>query len=109
LMQQYAVVFTPRAERQLGGLYTYIAAESGEVRAERFVGGIVADCLSLSTFPERGTKRDDIRPNLRIKGYDRRVTIALSVDHASRTVAIHGVFYGGQDFESLLHDTQGDD
>ena len=61
-MQQYSVVFTPRAERQLNGLYAYIADESGEVRAENFVGAIIADCLSLSTFPERGTKRDDIRP-----------------------------------------------
>jgi toxin ParE1/3/4 len=78
-------------------------------RAEDFVGGIVADCLSLSAFPERGTKRDDIRPNMRVKGYRRRVSIAFSVDAESAMVAIHGVFYGGQDFERSLRDTPSDE
>ena len=104
MTKHYTVVFTPRAERQLDNLYAYIADHSGEVRADSFVSGIVADCLSLSTFPERGTKRDDVRPNLRTMGYARRVTIAFSVDEATETVAIHGVFYGGRDFEKLLRD-----
>jgi toxin ParE1/3/4 len=108
-MKRYAVVFMPRAERQLAGLYAYIADDSGEARAENYVGGIVADCLSLATFPERGAKRDDIRPNLRTKGYARRVTIAFSVDVTSSVVAIHGVSYGGQDFEQLLRETDSDD
>ena len=102
MTKQYTVVLTPRAERQLDSLYAYIADHSGEARANDFVGGIIADCMSLSTFPERGTKRDDLRPNLRTMGYARRVTIAFSVDEIANIVAIHGVFYGGQDFENLL-------
>ena len=101
-MKHYAVIFTPRVKLQLDELYAYIANMSGEARAEEFVGGIVADCMSLSTFPERGTKRDDIRPNMRIKSYARRVAIAFSVDAANKDVAIHGVYYGGQDYERLL-------
>jgi toxin ParE1/3/4 len=108
-MKQYTVVFTPRAERQLDSLFTYIADRSGESRADNFVSAIVADCLSLSTFPERGTKRDDIRSNLRTKGYRRRVTIAFSVNASVNIVAIHGVFYGGQDYERLLRDTDDND
>ena len=105
-MKQYAVVFTPRAKRQLDDLYAYIADASGEARAEKFVGGIVKDCLSLSSFPERGMKRDDIRPNLRITNHARKVAIALSVDAPNSIVAIHGVFYGGQDYERLLRDDE---
>ncbi|MDR3424939.1 MAG: type II toxin-antitoxin system RelE/ParE family toxin [Alphaproteobacteria bacterium] len=104
----YAVAFSKRAEKQLDNLYVYIADNSGVARAEDFVGGIVADCLSLETFPERGTKRDDIHPLLRIKSYARRVTIAFSVDHDGLTVMIHGIFYGGQDFERLLHGIDSD-
>ncbi len=104
-MKPYTVIFTPRAERQLDSLYTYIADHSEEARADSFVSGIVAECLSLSAFPERGTKRDDIRPHLRTMGYARRVTIAFSTDAAARVVAIHGVFYGGRDFEQLLRDS----
>jgi toxin ParE1/3/4 len=108
-MKTYTVFFTPRAERQLDSLYAYIAENSSEARAENFVGAVVADCLSLSTFPERGTRRDDIRPNLLTKGYARRVTIAFSVNVSTSVVAIHGVFYGGQDFERLLRETDRDD
>jgi len=108
-MKPYAVVFTPRAERQLTHLYGHIADDSGEVRAENHVGKIVAACQALSTFPERGSKRDDVRPNLRTLGYARRVTIAFSVNAATETVAIHGVFYGGQDFEHVLRDTDSDE
>ncbi len=42
-MKHYAVVFTPRAERQLSDLYAYIADDSGQVTADRFVGAIVED------------------------------------------------------------------
>jgi toxin ParE1/3/4 len=108
-MKHYTVIITPRAERQLNALYVRIADDSGEARADNYIDGIVADCLSLSTFPERGTKRDDIRPNLRTKGYARRVTIAFSVNVSTEIVAIHGVFYGGQDFEQLLRGTDSDD
>jgi toxin ParE1/3/4 len=108
-MKQYGVIFTPRAERQLAQLYRYIADDGGEARAENYVGKIVAACHALSSFPERGAKRDNVRPNLRILGYAKSVTIAFSVNNATDTVAIHGVFYGGQDFETLLRDAKGDD
>lgn len=105
MTKHYTVVFTPRAVHQLDSLYAYIADHSDEARADDFVGGIVEECISLSTFPERGTKRDDVRPNLRTMGYARRVTIAFSVDAAASVVAIHGVFYGGQNFEQLLRNS----
>ncbi len=108
-MKRYTVFFTPRAERQLLSLYSYIADDSGVQRAEDFASRIVADCMSLETFPERGRKRDDVRPNLRTKGFARRVTIAFSVNAETSVVAIHGVFYGGQDFEQLLRATENDD
>jgi len=50
-VKQYAVIFTPRAERQLAHLYGYIADQSGEARAENYVGKIVAACHALSTSP----------------------------------------------------------
>jgi len=68
-MKQYAVIFSPRAEEQLGNLYIYIAEHAGKEQAERYVSSIVEFCQRLSTFPERGTKRDDVRLGLRIIGY----------------------------------------
>jgi toxin ParE1/3/4 len=108
-MKRYRVVFTPRAERQLAHLFSYIADQSGEARAEKYLAKIVAACSALSTFPERGVKRNDVRPNMRTLGYARSVTIAFSVDTPTEAVAVHGVFYGGQDFEQVLRDSAGDD
>ncbi len=102
MTRTYTVIFTPRAERHLDSLYSYIADQSGEARAKHFVGRIIDHCRNLSTFPERGTKRDDIRPGLRTTSFARRVMIAYAVDGDADTVAILGVYYGGQDFEQAL-------
>ena len=101
-MQKYAVVFAPSAEEQLDQLYLYIESEAGGGRAESYIDRIVGRCRSLQTFSLRGTKRDDIRPNLRTMGYARRVTIAFSVDETRHIVEILGIFYGGQDVDVLL-------
>jgi hypothetical protein len=63
----------------------------------------------VAFFPERGMRRDDLRPGLRVKGYDWRVTIAFSIDATNSKAAVHGVFYGGQDFEAILLGTPNDD
>ena len=96
----YTVVFTPEAEAQLIELYGYIAAEASAEIAARFTDGIVTYCESLTTFPARGNRRDDIRPGLRVTSYRKRVAIAFHVD--DDRVNILGVFYGGQDYEAVL-------
>ena len=97
---QYPVVFTPEAQEQLTALYRYIAAAASPQIAERYTSAIVTYCEGLQTFPHRGTRRDDIRPGLRITNYKKRVVIAFDVD--AERVSIIGVFYGGQDFETDL-------
>lgn len=51
-------------------------------------------------MPLRGTRRDDVRPGLRITNYRKRAVIAFSA--VKSVVSILGVYYGGQDYESLL-------
>lgn len=98
----YRIVFSPEAEEQLAALYRYIAAAASPDVAARYTEAIVAYCESLQTFPHRGTKRDDIRPGLRITNYKKRTVIAFDV--ASERVSIIGIFYGGQDYETVLQD-----
>jgi toxin ParE1/3/4 len=90
------VEFSPLAERQLDDLYNYIADHSSEPVAEGYVGRIVASCMKLTEFPNRGTKHDEILPGLRTVGFERRVTIAFVV--LPHVVLIEGIFHGGQDF-----------
>jgi len=62
----YIVVFTPEAEEQLAAIYRYIAARASPKTAKRYTNAIVSYCEAMQTFPHRGTRRDDIRPGLRI-------------------------------------------
>jgi toxin ParE1/3/4 len=94
------VVFAPRAERQLDHLFNFLVTRAGEVRAAAYLDRVIAFCLRLEHFPERGTRRDEIRPGLRTIGFERRITIAFTV--SSDSVVILGVFYGGQDYEAAL-------
>ena len=98
----YLVVFTPEAEAQLIELYGYIATEASPETAARFTDGIVTYCESLSSFPVRGTRRDDVRPGLRITSYRKRVVVAFAID--ADQVQIIGIFYGGQNYEAILQD-----
>jgi toxin ParE1/3/4 len=101
----HQVIFTPEAEEQLAALYNYIAQAGSPLSARRYTSAIVDYCASLSEFPERGTRRDDLRSGLRITNYKGRTVIAFEI--SDDTVAILGIFYGGQDYASLISD--GDD
>jgi toxin ParE1/3/4 len=99
-VRRHRGTFRPTAERDLFRLYEYIASEGSTERAGAFVGRIEDACLSLRTSPERDTRRDDIRPGLRIMGFERRVAIVFRVARAE--VVIVRIFYGGQDYERAL-------
>jgi len=97
---KYEVVFSPLAQAQLDDLYNYIAHASTPAAASRYVHAIIDYCGSLSAFPLRGTSREDLRPGLRITNHKKRVAIAFQVQ--GNQVTIISVFYGGQDYKTLL-------
>lgn len=94
------VIFTPLAERQLDKLHSYITDHAGEARADGYIGRIIDFCNGFTTFPERGTRRDDLLPGLRVIGFERRVTIAFVI--TTGAVLVEGIYYGGQDFETAV-------
>jgi toxin ParE1/3/4 len=66
------------------------------------VGRIVTFCQGLTTFPLRGTRRDDLLPGLRVIGFERRASIAfVAMDSA---ILVEGIFYAGWDFEAIFRD-----
>jgi toxin ParE1/3/4 len=100
----YTILFAPEAEEQLAQLYHYLADVASPDIAATYTECIVTYCENLHVFPVRGTGRDDVRPGLRITNYKKRVVIAFSVEEAEKTVFIIGFFYGGQNYEALLHE-----
>jgi toxin ParE1/3/4 len=96
------VIFRPQAEADLLALYRYIAEASGLGVAGEYIDRIEVACMSLATFPNRGTKRDDLAPGLRTVAFERRLTIVYRV--LKTRVEIVTIAYGGRDFESDLRE-----
>jgi toxin ParE1/3/4 len=96
----FEVVFAPEAQQDILQIYEYVAEQAGAARAQNFADRVISYCEGLTTFPERGTRRDDLGPGLRVIGYRRRVTIAFHVE-AGR-VTIDRLLYGGRDLPSAI-------
>jgi toxin ParE1/3/4 len=91
---------SPEALGDLIDLYDYIAMHDGAERAIAYVDRIEECCRSLSVFPDRGTRRNDLHPGLRILGFERRAVIAFQI--TSNTVTILRILYGGRDLEAVF-------
>jgi toxin ParE1/3/4 len=99
-VKKFKVTFRPAAERDLIGLHRHVEDEAGLDVADDYSERIEEFCLGLDVFPERGTRRDDLRRGVRIIGFERRATIAFQV--LKSEVVILRVLHGGQDYERIL-------
>jgi toxin ParE1/3/4 len=97
----YAVIFSAAAEADLFAIYDYIAERAGAAIALRFIESIEACCLGFANMPERGTRRDDLRPGLRTVGFRRRVTILFEINSVAQRVVIHGIYYAGRNWQGI--------
>lgn len=103
---RYRVVFAPEARDQLAELEAMIAAAGAPGTAAKYVDAIVTFCEHLESFPSRGVPRDDLLPGLRVTHFRGRAVIAYRVTDA--TVAVLGVYYGGQDYAASFQPDPGD-
>lgn len=101
------VAFSPEAQGDLLWLYDTIAERGGPARARAYIDRITQHCLGFADFPERGTRRDDLRPGLRTVGFERRVTIAFTV--TADAVIFLRILYGGRDLQATFADDERDD
>ncbi len=95
----HKVVFAPEARDDLKDLYLFIAGRGDAGQALAYVERIETYCWGFADFPERGTRRDDLFPGLRVVGFERRVTIAFHV--GADTVTFLRILYGGRDIDAL--------
>ncbi len=99
-VRRFKVSFRPAAATDLTDLYDHILQQAGREVAGGYIDRIEAFCLGLEISPERGTRRDHIRPGLRTIGFARRATIVFMVGQDE--VVIVRVFHGGRDYERAL-------
>ena len=98
----HKVILTPGARQDLVQIYEYIAEKVDPLRAIGYVERIEFFCQSLTQFPERGMRRDDLRLGLRTTGFERRITIAFHI--ANKEVRIDRILYGGRNLEGMFED-----
>lgn len=101
-MKSRQVTFAPEARDDIFSLYEWIATAATPSTALSYIERIETFCQGFAHAAERGSRRDDVRPGLRVVGFERRVTIAFSVD-ADR-VTILRVFYGGRNWGAQNRD-----
>lgn len=99
-MRERRVQFAPEALEDLRSIYDWIANAAGSERALGYIERIEVFCSGMGSASERGHLRDDIRPGLRITGFERRLTIAFTVSEQS--VTILRLFHAGRDWEGAM-------
>ena len=99
-MRPRTVIFSPEARNDLLELFDRVADAAGERVALAYLERLERYCLHFDLASERGHRRDDIRPGLRIVGFERRITIAFVV--GASDVVILRLFAGGRDWEKEL-------
>lgn len=97
-MRRRRVVFTEEARRDLIELGDWIAEHAGAATALGYIARLEAYCSGFAIAGERGQRRDDIRPGLRVVGFERRITIAFIVTDLE--VTILRLHYEGRNWSS---------
>lgn len=102
----YRITATPEVGSDYMAIVQHIERWTGDrATAVRTVRSIRAFVRSLGTLPHRGLKRDDLRPGLRLIPFGRRTVIAFEIEEGIGTVRLLRIFYGGQDYETVMKES----
>jgi toxin ParE1/3/4 len=98
-LKRRIVTFTPEARSDLIDLADWIAERAGVDVALNYVERLEAYCADFEIASARGQRRDDIRPGLRVVGFERRVAIAFTV--SATKVTVLRLYYGGRNWAGI--------
>lgn len=94
-MKRRIVTFAPEARDDLTRLGDWITERAGAELALNYIERLMSYCTGFEIGSERGQRRDDLRPGLRVVGFERRIAITVS----STEVTIPRFYYGGRSWE----------
>ena len=101
--RRYRVELAPDVVDDLIAIARHVEAWTQDrALADRTVAAIRDYLGTFATVPARGTRRDDLRPGLRVVPFRRRTAVAFAVDEDRGVVQVLRVFYAGQDYEAVL-------
>ncbi|WP_421359167.1 type II toxin-antitoxin system RelE/ParE family toxin [Agrobacterium rosae] len=83
-MKRYDVRLSPEAEADLVDIYQYVrVAFQSPAVARQYLDRVTSHLFSFDVFPERGSLRNDIRPGLRMVGFERTISVAFMIEDES--------------------------
>jgi len=94
------VVTGPRAVRDYRRIFDWLVETASPLAAHRTVQRIEGRISKLAMASERGMRRDDLAPGLRVVALGDRAVCAVRVTHEE--VLVVRIFYGGEDWEAAL-------
>jgi toxin ParE1/3/4 len=97
-VKEWRIELDPQAKADLRNLNDWISEKASPAVADGYEERLLAFISRLRHFPERGDRRDDVSPSLRVIGFERRVSIAFEV--TAEAVVILRILYAGRQFGS---------
>jgi len=101
-LKRRIVTFAPEARDDLTRLGDWITERAGAELALNYIERLMSYCTGFEIGSERGQRRDDLRPSLRVVGFERRIAIAFTVSLTE--VTILRFYYGGQNWDVSVPD-----
>lgn len=108
-MNQYKVIYTPKAKEDLKAIYSYIAFTLKEREiAKKQVNRIRTSIRDLDTSPERYTAVDwEPWSSMGMRKFPvNNYVVYYNVNHDGHIVTIIRIFYGGRDIEGIIRSEQ---
>lgn len=99
MIHAFEIRFTGPAEADLDDLQNYLAREMSPRGVEAYLDRFFGFVSQLRHIPDRGTRRDEVRPGLRTIGFERRISIAFTVEE--NAVVILRVLYAGREIRLI--------
>lgn len=96
----FTVILSELATHDLISIEDWLVERAGAEIAANYIDRIVAQIRALDVFPNRGTPRNDLKPDVRSLGFERRITILYAVQHD--VVQILRVIHTTRDLAGLL-------
>jgi toxin ParE1/3/4 len=101
-VKHHSIVWRPRAQTDLLGLYDWIAEQADTSTAFDYTSKIEVAVSKLAEFPDRGAPRDDLFAGLRTIMYRRRTIIAYRV--LADEVEVLRIVHGGRDLGRMFEE-----
>jgi toxin ParE1/3/4 len=101
-MKTFGVIFSRGMSEDLMELEDYIALKTTSETAENYIDGLIVECKSFRLAPYRGSKRRELRPNMRVTGYKRAISIVFRTEEDQKLVVFLGVSYRGRSIAQIL-------